>query len=182
MGLGVPGRELNSLVEARLQPAADPLRQRLDDGNLLGVAPERQRVEIEGVGEIGRGRLERFGPLDGGEEDLASPLAFRLEIGRIDVGGLVGGVGADRPERRALVDRRAEVAAVIGPPGRLQRLDGRLRVEFAVEARMAGERVLDEGRVGERLAVAAMQLRPRRLELRALVGVGLRVVGKRVPP
>jgi hypothetical protein len=117
-------------------------------------------VEIEGVGELGRRRLERFGPLGGGEKDLASALAFGLEIGRIDVGRLVGGVGADQPERRALFDRGAEVAAVVGPPGRLDRLGCRLRVERALKARMARERVLDEGRVGERLAVAAMQLRP----------------------
>ena len=106
-----------------------PFGQRLDDRDFLRVAAERLGVEIEGVGEVGRGRLQGLGALGGGEQHLALRLALRLEIGRIDVGRLVGRVGADRPERRALFDRRAEVAAVIGAPGRLQRLGGRLGVE-----------------------------------------------------
>ena len=68
------------------------------------------------VREIGRGRLEGLGALGGVQKNLA-------------LGGLVGCIGADRPEHRPFRDRRAKIVAMIGPPGQLQ---GRRRL-FGVE-------------------------------------------------
>jgi len=63
MGFGVVRLELDRLVEARLHSSAYPLRQRLGDRDFLRIAAERLGMEIEGVGEVGRRRLQRFGAL-----------------------------------------------------------------------------------------------------------------------
>ncbi len=181
MRLGMVRLELDRLVEARLHLAADALRQGLGDRDLLRIAPERLGVEIEGVDEIRRRRLQRLGALGRFQENLALPLALGLEIGRIDVGRLVGGVGADRTERRAFGDRGREVAPVIGAPGRLQRRRRLVGVGAALEFRMPGKGLLHEGRVGERLAVAAMQFGPGLFQRRPFVAVPGGVIGKWLP-
>ena len=55
-------------------------------------------MKIEGVDEVGRRRLKLLGALGRLQKDFALPSAVGLEIGRINVRRLVGGVGAE-PKR-----------------------------------------------------------------------------------
>ena len=53
MRVGVPGLQLERLLQACLDYAAQALRQRLEHGDSLAVAPERVCVQIKGIGVPG---------------------------------------------------------------------------------------------------------------------------------
>ncbi|WP_297114110.1 hypothetical protein [Thermomonas sp.] len=179
--LGVLRLALEGGVQRHPDLPGDPHLQRLGDRQARAVAAQRERVAVVAVGVVGQGLDRGFGQHRG---VLVALELFGLvidQVGGVDAERLDRDRGTDRAELLAGIECGLEVAAVERAPGVLQGLGQRIGIQLG--RGLAGGLQQRGGAlgVGERLAVAGVQLRPRLLERIAGIGESLGVVRKGGP-